>query len=167
MLSSCYGITGQAAQHYAAAPSLSPGEGGDNCKVEVQELMGWNKDSLKGKEKAVCANKAKQRFIHYKAKQRFICYRFSATSQEAGPITCNSSLGRQMLLLWTFPPFLLPSPSFSCWAWCHTVWNVPVVSLSWCPGCVLSQVLVCTQLLTGRAEAKRVFGSVQALLCNN
>lgn len=74
-------------------------------KVKVQGLMGWNKDSLKGKEKSVCANTAKPRFIHHLP----LAGRFSATSRKAGgPSRVTVYWEDQYCCCSEHPPFISP-----------------------------------------------------------
>lgn len=60
--------------------------------MQVRKLMDWNKDSLIGKVKAACANKAKQGIHAILAIGKLI-----PISRKAEFITCKCYLGRQAL----------------------------------------------------------------------
>ena len=92
---------------------------------KMRRHVGWDKDRLIGKAKAMFTNKAKQRIhsplpiigqvlTHLQGSRVLLCILFTWEDKCYHPESVT--------------PFLFLSPSFICWAQQHMVWNVPLVS---------------------------------------
>lgn len=88
--------------------------------VKTGKLMDSGKDSLMGTSKAMHMSKSKK-LIH--------CFPFLIHSMRAGPHHVWWWLGKTNAIT---PNVLSPFPSsslhFIYWAWCHMVWNIPLIS---------------------------------------
>ena len=135
-VSMCCGLipVGSWAPHSRLFTPLS-GMGERIRRVKVRRVVGWDKDGLIGKVKAVHAGKAKQGIHSLRPTGRQV---FSHL-QESRSLLCLVVTGEDERCHFPCPLLPCPSPSFYCWAWCHIAWDIPLVS---CPSCVPSQLLV-------------------------
>ena len=85
--------------------------------------MGWDKDSLIGKAKAAHTSKEKQG-IHSPLP---IGRQVFSHPQESRAPSCVMVTWEDKHHRSEHPPLSF-FPSFICWAWCHMVWNIPLVS---------------------------------------
>lgn len=96
------------------------GERSIYCKIEVQELAGWDEDNLLAKAKTAHASKSKQEIhllfsISRQMFSHFLESRAHQSNEKTNAITPN------------IPP--LPSlPSFYCKAWHHILWEISLSS---------------------------------------
>ena len=118
----------------------TPGGMGERIRrVKVRKLMGWDKDSLIGKAKAVRTSKAKQG-IHL----------LLPTGRQVLSHLQGSRAPSHVTVTWEdkhqyseCPPLPPPSPSFIHWVWYHMAQNIPLVGWITCPSCVPSQFPMC------------------------
>lgn len=130
----CRGLTPAANQSNATAHSLP--HSGTGKELEGQEgdkLLGWDKDSLKAKQE-----------IH---KSLLMGTQMFSRPQDSRAPSSQQWLGKVNTQCECSP---IPSspPSFTCWAWCEIVWDIPQVGWVRCPSCVPSWLLCTPSLLT-------------------
>ena len=118
-------------------------------RVKLRKLVGWDRDSLIGKAKAICTSKAKEginSLLPITIRQVFIHFR------ESWAPSCIKVTWEDKSHNSERPPLPSSSPSFVRWAWCHMAWNIPLViwgQLSWA---VSPPSFLCTPSpLTGEA----------------
>jgi len=123
-------------QHLSSTPSWWDGVW--FARVKARKLLGWDKDNLISKAKAVHTSKAKQG-IHslFPIGRQVSSHHQESRTQSHVVATWEDKCHHS-----EHPPFLLP-PTFYCWAWCMTwcgifLWPVGVS----CPTYVFSQLLV-------------------------
>lgn len=137
------------------------GERSIYCKIEVQELAGWDEDNLLAKAKTAHASKSKQEIhllfsISRQMFSHFLESRAHQSKEKTNAITPN------------IPP--LPSlPSFYCKAWHHILWEISLSSFWLAVLAAFHPSFLCTHsssLTCLREKWEGSLGSVQALICN-
>lgn len=150
--------------HAATCSFLHQLDGERTERVKGRKLVGWDKDKLIGKLKAVHTSRAKQGIIH--------CFpragRSSVMSRRAGLHQTQQLPGKTNTQTLNIPlsSFFLPALHVECDARCGiSHWSVETS----CPCCVSSQLLVSPQLphWQGGTRTRKGLGSLQALLTNN
>ena len=91
---------------------------------KVRKLMGWVKDSLAHKANAMYTRKAKQRINSLlPIGRQGVCHLQESRAPRWITVTWEDKCHHS-----EHPPLPFYSPSFTCWAWCHMVWDIPLVS---------------------------------------
>ena len=128
-------------------------------RVKVRKLMGWDKDSLVGKAKAMHASKAKPEIRSLLAISRQL---FSHRQESRAP-ACLMVTWEDKCHHSKRPCVLSSFLSFTCWTWHHMVWNIPLVSWG-----QLSQLCplpaLCATCWWGGGRSRKGLDSVWALL---
>jgi len=94
-----------------------------NGSEKVRKLVGWDKDSLTGKAKAVRASKAKEGVHSLHPISRQVFSRLQESRAPSCAVVTSEDKHRH-----SEDPLLPSPPVLYCWAWRHTVWNIPLVS---------------------------------------
>jgi len=122
-------------------------------RIKVQKLTGWDKDSLVGKAKATHTSEAKEGINSLLPFSKKVFSHFQE-SKVPSHVTVTREDKRHHSKCPSLPS---SSPSLHCWPWCHTLWDIPLVSC-----CQLSQLCPLptsyappAYLLAGQCEKQR------------